>query len=196
MLIACWEGHFEIVQWLLTHGADTDVMRPTWQGKTPMDIACQQGHLNIVQHLIRHHRVPPDTFKQWHPRLSSSNKIQLRQTARENLFDCQSFLTLATIICYIKTEPYQVMNEETGRLVVPRSSILRFRNIDDHVFLNRIVHCICGEEETRHIWHLIRKLSVPSNNHFDFGAGGQSLGISRRGTSLFAAALAASRIEF
>jgi hypothetical protein len=165
---------------------------------TPMDIACQQGHLNIVQHLIRHHRIPPDTLEQWHPRLSSSNKRQLRQTARENLFDCQSFLTLATIVCYIKTEPYQVMDEETGRLVVPRSSILMFRRHHGGILLWMVAGYICGGEETRHIWHLIRKLSVPSNNPFHFGAGGQSLGMSRRGTSDddLAAALAASRIEF
>ena len=158
MWFACQEGHLEIVQWLHTHGAAMDVMRPGYQGKTPMDIACQQGHLNIVQHLIRHHRIPPDTLEQWHPRLSSSNKLQLRQVAHENLFNCQSFLTLATIVCYIKTEPYQVMNEETGRLVVPRSSILIFRRqvVKRHL-LWMIAGYICGGEETRHIWHLIRK---------------------------------------
>ena len=157
MFIACHNGHFEIVQFLLTHGADTDVMRPSFQGKTPMDIACEKGHLNIVQHLIRHHRILPDTLEQWHPRLSSSNKIQLRQVAHENLFDCQSFLTFATIVCYIKTEPYEVMNE-AGRLVVPRSSILIFRRqvVKRHL-LWMIAGYICGGEETRHIWHLIRK---------------------------------------
>ena len=170
MFIACEFGHFEIVKWLLTHGADTDVMRPGYQGKTPMDIACFKGHLNIVQHLIRLHKIPPHTLEQWYPRLSSSNKRQLRQTAHENLFDCQSFLTFATIVCYIKTEPYQVMDEETGRLVVPRSSILRFRRqvVKRHL-LWMIAGYICGAEETRQIWHLIRKLSVPSNNSFDFG---------------------------
>ena len=117
MFIACEKGHLEIVQWLLTHGADTDVMRPTWQGKTPMDIACEQGHLNIVKQIIHYHRMPPDTLKPWHPRLlSSSNKVQLRQVARENLFDCQSFLTLATIIRYIIIEPYrQVFHERRER---------------------------------------------------------------------------------
>ena len=158
MFIACWKGHLEIVQWLHAHGAAMDVMQPSWQGMTPMDIACEKGHLNIVQHLIRHHRIPPDTLEQWHPRLSSSNKIQLRQVAHENLFNCQSFLTLATIVCYIKTEPYQVMNEETGRLVVPRSSILIFRRqvVKRHLMW-MIAGYICGGEETRHIWHLIRK---------------------------------------
>ena len=157
MFIACEKGHLEIVQWLLAHGADTDVTRPCWQGKTPMDSACQEGHLNIVQHLIRHHRIPPDTLMPWYPRLSSSNKIQLHQAARENLFDCQSFLTLATIVCYIKTEPYEVMNEETGRLVVPRSSILRFRRQHGRMLLRMVADYICGGEETRHIWHLIRR---------------------------------------
>ena len=152
MFIACFYGHFKIVQWLHTHGAAMDVVRPSWKGMTPMDIACQQGHLNIVQHLIRHHRIPHDTFKQWHPRLSSSNKIQLRQTAHENLFDCQSFLTLATIVSYIKTEPYQVMNEETGRLVVPRSNILRFRRQHGGMLLRMVASYICGGEETRHIF--------------------------------------------
>ena len=161
MWFACLKGHFEIVQWLLTHGADTDVMRPTWQGKTPMDIACSIGHLNIVKQIIHYHRMPPDTLEPWHPRLSSSNKIQLHQVARENLFDCQSFLTLATIVCCINTEPYKVVVPSSSgifvRLVIPRSSILRFRNIDDHLFLDRIAHYICGGEKTRHIWHLIRK---------------------------------------
>ena len=159
MFIACHNGHFEIVQFLLTHGADTDVMRPTWQGKTPMDIACSQGHLNIVKQIIHYHRMPPDTLEQWHPRLSSSNKIQLCQVARENLFNCQSFLTFATIVRYINIEPYQVMNEETGRLVVPRSSILIFRRRNQKL-LWLVADYICGGEETRHmyhIWHLIRK---------------------------------------
>ena len=156
MWFACLKGHFEIVQWLLTHGADTDVMRPTWQGRTPMDIACSKGHLNIVKHFIHHHRMPPDTLKPWHPRLSYSSKRQLHQAARENLFDCQSFLTLATIVCYIKTEPYEVMNEETGRLVIPRNSILIFRRRNQHLLWS-VASYICGGEETRHIWHLIRK---------------------------------------
>ena len=161
MYIACENCHFEIVQWLHAHGAAMDVTRPNNDGCTPMDIACQKGHLNIVQHLIHHHRMPPDTLKPWHPRLSYSNKIQLRQVAHENLFNCQSFLTLATIVCYIKTEPYQVMDEETGRLVVPRSSILIFRRqvVKRHL-LWMIAGYICGGEETRHmyqIWHLIRK---------------------------------------
>ena len=157
MWFACQKGHFEIFQWLLTHGADTDVMRPSFQGMTPMDKACQKGHLNIVQHLIRHHRIPPDTLEQWHPRLSSSNKIQLRQVAHENLFNCQSFLTFATIVRYIKIEPYQVMNEETGRLVVPRSSILMFRHQHGRMLLRMVASYICGGEEAQHIWHLIRK---------------------------------------
>jgi ankyrin repeat protein len=164
MFIACQEGHFEIVQWLLTHGADTDVMRPSFQGKTPMDIACQQGHLNIVKQIIHYHRMPPDTLKPWHPRLSYSKKRQLRQVAHENRFDCQSFLTLATIVCYIKTEPYEVMNEESGRLVVPRSSILRFRRqVVKRHFLWMIAGYICGGEETRHIWHLIRMKNYDSS---------------------------------
>ena len=156
---ACQDGHLEIVRWLHSHGAAMDVMRQIWQGKTPMDIACEKGHLNIVQHLIRHHRIPPDTLEQWHPRLSSSNKIQLCQVACENLFNCQSFLTFATIVRYIKIEPYQVMDEETGRLVVPRNSILIFRRRNQKL-LWLVADYICGGEETRHmyhIWHLIRK---------------------------------------
>ena len=163
LFIVCENGHLEIVKWLLTHGADTDVMRPSFQGKKPMDIACQQGHLNIVQHLIRHHRIPPDTLEQWHPRLSSSNKIQLHQAAHENFFDCQSFLTLATIVRYIKTEPYKVVVPSSSsifvRLVIPRSSILIFRRRNQQL-LWLVAGYICGGEETRHmyhIWHLIRK---------------------------------------
>jgi len=175
MFIACQEGHFEIVQWLHAHGADTDVTCRSFQGMSPIDIACQQGHLNIVQHLIRHHKMPPDTLEQWHPRLSSSNKIQLHQAAHENLFDCQSFLTLATIVCYIKTEPYQVMNEETGRLVVPRSSIVMFRRQHGGRLLRMVADYICGGEETRHIWHLIRKKH--SKRHSLVAAAVQSLSV-------------------
>ena len=154
MWSACCFGHLKIVQWLLAHGADTDVTRPGYQGKTPIGKACEKGHLNIVKHLI--HRMSPDTLEQWHPRLSYSSKRQLHQAARENLFDCQSFLTFATIVRYINIEPYQVMNEETGRLVIPRSSILIFRRRNQHLLWS-VASYICGGEETRHIWHLIRK---------------------------------------
>ena len=174
MYIACGKGHFEIVQWLHAHGADTDVTRPTNKGTTPIGKACEKGHLNIVKHLIRHHRIPPGTLKQWHLRLSFSNKIQLHQAARENLFDCQSFLALATIVRYIKTEPYEVMNEETGRLVVPRSSILIFRRRNQQL-LWMIAGYICGGEETRHIWHLIRKKH--SKRHRLVAAAVQSLSV-------------------
>ena len=158
MLIACFYGHFEIVRWLLTHGADTDVMRPSRKGKTPMDIACEKGHFDIVKHLIHHQKMSSDTLAQWHPRLSSSNKNQLHQAARENLFDCHSFFTLVIIVCHIDIEPYKVMNEETGCLVVPSRSILRFRNLDNHVLLDRIANYIGGGEETRQLWCLIRKM--------------------------------------
>ena len=158
MLIACWYGHFEIVQWLLTHGAAMDVTRPSWQGKTPMDIACKKGHVNIVKHLIHHHKIPPDTLEQWHPRLSSSDKIQLHQAACENLFHCQSFFTLVNIVRFTDIEPYKVIDEETSCLVLPSSSILRFRNFDDHVLFDRIANYICGGEDTRQMWCLIRRM--------------------------------------
>ena len=158
MYIACQNGHLEIVRWLHAHGADTDVMRPSFHGMTPIFIACSKGHLNVVKHLIHHHRIPHDTLEQWYPELSSSNKRQLRQAARENVFDCQSFFTLRTIVCCINIEPYQVMNEENpGRLVVSSSSLLSFRSIDDHVFLDRIADYICGDKRTRKMWCLIQK---------------------------------------
>ena len=146
MSTACENGHFEIIKWLITHGAATDVTRPSWKGKTPMDIACEKGHLNIVQHFIHHHRIPPDTLEQWHPRLSSSDKFQLHQAACQKLFDSQSFSTLLTIVCRIDIKRCRVL---------PSSSILRFRNLDDHVLLNRIENYICGGEETRQMWCLI-----------------------------------------
>ena len=159
MWIACQNGHLEIVQWLLTHGADTDVMRPTWYGMTPMDIACQQGHLNIVQHLIHHHRMPHCTLTPWHPRLSYSNKRQLHQAARENVFACQSYFTLATIICDIDIEQYKVL-EETGHLVVPGSSILRFRRFNNakRRLLWMVASFICGGKDARQMWCLIRNV--------------------------------------
>ena len=48
------------------------------------------------------------------------------------------------------------MNEETGRLVVPRSSILMFRRQHGGMLLRMVADYICGGEGTRHIWHLIR----------------------------------------
>ena len=121
MLYACHQGHFEIVQWLHAHGATMDVKRPRNDGVTPMLVACFKGHLEIVQWLLTH-GADTNVIRRLYPRLSYSDKRQLHQAARENLFDCQSFLTLATIVRYINIEPYQVMNEETGRLVIPRSS--------------------------------------------------------------------------
>ena len=132
MYIACQDDHLEIVRWLLTHGADTDVTRPSFQGMTPISRACQRGHLHIIKHLIHHHSMTPDTLEQWHPRLSSYSKRRLRQAADENLFDCQSFLTLATIVRCINIAPYKVVVPSSSgsfvRLVIPRSSISIFRH--------------------------------------------------------------------
>ena len=157
---ACQEGHFEIVQWLLARGAALDITRPSKNGATPIGKACQRGHLHIIKHLIHHHSMTPDTLEQWHPRLSSYNKRRLRQAADENLFDCQSFLTLATIVRCINIKPYKVVvPSSTGsfvRLVIPRSSILIFRRRNQHLLWS-VASYICGGEETRHIWHLIRK---------------------------------------
>ena len=182
MCIACHEGHFEIVQWLHTHGAATDVMRPTWQGKkekenmerlcflvnqgmTPMDIACQKGHLNIVKHLIHHHNISKKILRlyEWYPRLSIHNKDQLHQAALENVVHCQSFFALATIVSCINIEPYKVMNEETGRLVVPKSSILRFRRQHGGMLLRMIASYLCGGKRARHLWGLILS---PYGNEF------------------------------
>ena len=68
------------------------------------------------------------------------------------------------------------MNEETGRLVVPRSSILIFRRqvVKRHL-LWMIAGYICGGEETRHIWHLIRKKH--SKRHRQVAAAVQSLSV-------------------
>ena len=155
MYIACQNGHFEIVQWLHAHGATMDVTRPRNDGVTPMLVACFKGHLEIVQWLLTH-GADTNVIRRLYPRLSYSDKRQLHQAARENLFDCQSFLTLATIVRYINIEPYQVMNEETGRLVIPRSSILIFRHRNQHLLWS-VARYICGGEETQFIWHLIRK---------------------------------------
>jgi ankyrin repeat protein len=157
---ACQEGHFEIVQWLLARGAALDITRPSKNGATPIGKACQRGHLHIIKHLIHHHSMTPATLEHWHPKLSSYNKRRLRQAADENLFDCQSFLTLATIVRCINIKPYKVVvPSSTGsfvRLVIPRSSILIFRRRNQHLLWS-VASYICGGEETRHIWHLIRK---------------------------------------
>ena len=160
MYVACEYGHLEIVKWLHAHGANTDVTRPSFQGKLPIGKACQRGHLHIVKYLIHHHSMTPDTLEQWHPRLSSYNKQRLRQAADENLFDCQSFLTLATIVRCINIEPYKVVVPSSSgifvRLVIPRNSILIFRRRNQHLLWS-VASYICGGEETRHNWHLIRK---------------------------------------
>lgn len=159
MMTTCEHGYIVIVKWLLTHGCDiTDITRLNWKRWSPIGFACQEGHLNIVQHIIRQNRIPPNTLEDWHPRLSSSNKIQLRQAAHDNFFDCQSFLTLATIVCYINIEPYKKVNEETSRIVVPRSSILIFRHqIVKRRLLRMVASYLCGGEKTREIWRLISK---------------------------------------
>jgi hypothetical protein len=135
-------------------------MRPSFQGKTPIDIACTKGHVNIVKHLIHHHKIPPDTLEQWHPRLSSSDKKQLHQAACDNLFHGRSFFTLVRIVRLIDIEPFKVIDEETGCLVLPSSSILRFRNHHDHVLLDRIASYICGGEATRQMWCLIYQKKI------------------------------------
>jgi len=53
MLLACYYGHLNIVQFLFHNGAKDEIRRPKNDGRTPMIAACQEGHLNIVQFLFR-----------------------------------------------------------------------------------------------------------------------------------------------
>ena len=154
MYIACEKGHLKIVRWLYAHGA-TDVTRPNINGTTSIGKACQEGHLNIVKYLIHHHRMSPDTLEGWYKKLSYSSECELRQTARKNHLEYHVFITLATIIRYIKIDPYQVMDETTGHLVIPRNSILIFRHEHGRILLRMVADYLCGGEEARHIWGLI-----------------------------------------
>ncbi len=46
---ACYQGHFEIVKTLGTHGARTD----KGGGSTPLHSACRGGHKEMVEYLIQ-----------------------------------------------------------------------------------------------------------------------------------------------
>ena len=47
---ACWGGHLDVVQYLLTsHAANLEATDN--DGKTPLHFACEEGHLDVVQEL-------------------------------------------------------------------------------------------------------------------------------------------------
>ena len=54
MLMACWEGHEEVVRMLLAHAA-TEVNRAMEEdGRTPLIMACCKGHEEVVRLLLAH----------------------------------------------------------------------------------------------------------------------------------------------
>ena len=53
MLIACFNGHLNIVHFLCQNGAKDDVRQPRNNGSTPMFAVCEKGHSNIVQCLFQ-----------------------------------------------------------------------------------------------------------------------------------------------
>ena len=50
--LACWYGHFDVVQYLLT-SHDANLEATDSDGWTPLHFACDEGgHLDVVQELI------------------------------------------------------------------------------------------------------------------------------------------------
>lgn len=47
---ACFDGHFEIVKYLVAHGADIEVANR--HGHTCLMISCYKGHYKIAQYLL------------------------------------------------------------------------------------------------------------------------------------------------
>lgn len=50
--VACWQGHTEVVQVLLSHGALTDAQDN--ENRTPLQSAAWQGHDRITELLCQH----------------------------------------------------------------------------------------------------------------------------------------------
>ena len=50
LLVACQNGHIEVVRWLITSGAEIEATEN--QGATPLLLACQNGHIEVVRLLI------------------------------------------------------------------------------------------------------------------------------------------------
>ncbi|XP_076081055.1 uncharacterized protein LOC143051962 [Mytilus galloprovincialis] len=52
LMLAAWEGHLEVVTFLVTHGSQLEVT-DTW-GETPLMWAARGGHLEVVTFLVTH----------------------------------------------------------------------------------------------------------------------------------------------
>ena len=52
MLLACYNGHLSVCEWLYKVGADKDISRADNCGDTPMLLACKNGHLSVCEWLV------------------------------------------------------------------------------------------------------------------------------------------------
>ncbi len=52
LLCACWKGHKEVVQLLVSRGASLTTKDLT--GKTAMSLACKEGHIAAAEFILRH----------------------------------------------------------------------------------------------------------------------------------------------
>ena len=50
-LIACWEGHLDVVKFLFRVGSGSTANRMNANGDTPLAVAAWEGHLHIVTFL-------------------------------------------------------------------------------------------------------------------------------------------------
>ena len=86
MLMACKEGHLNIVQFLHDHGAAQEINSPTmaFQPRTPLTIACERNRLNIVQWLIMQGTPSKNNIAPWLNKLNTQNRTILFQQGIEN----------------------------------------------------------------------------------------------------------------
>ena len=131
MLVACYEDHLDVVQFLYEHSAKGDIRRPDNEGYTPMWSACQNNHLRIVQFLCNH-GAAEDTNK-----ICDDEVTPLGEACENDFIDIVQWLVLQGIPSIGNIESWRNKLNNQNQLDLFKRA-LASRDVDHESFLTLV----------------------------------------------------------